>query len=136
MFVRTDNYLVLKFQILQCRNLIEQDLYNEDLMDKFAYKVAMLHHQDLPVDKTLWTQCLKSISDELDDQYVSKLKEMSNERGLKELSCYDYKKELQWIIDSVHTFGSPVVFGQQVHLCEVIWYKNSGDSHRIVVLVM
>ena len=90
----------------------EKDLYNKELLDELAIKLAKFHALTPPLDKKKnWLSV--SLADDLeqfcDKNFVDK-KELFERYECKALLGCDVKKELQWIVKKVVDFESPIVF--------------------------
>ena len=90
----------------------EKDLYNKELLDELAIKLAKFHALTPPLDKKKnWL----SLSLSYDLEQICDKKFVEQKKLLERYECNallvcDVKNELQWIADKVIDFESPIVF--------------------------
>ena len=90
----------------------EKDLFNNDLMDKLAIKLAKFHALTPPMDKKKNWLLLDFVDDleHFSDKRIVGQKELFEGYELNALLGRDIKNELQWIAKKVVDFESPIVF--------------------------
>ena len=90
----------------------EKDLFNKDLMDKLAIKLAKFHALTPPMDKKKNWLSLDFVDDseQFTDKRIVGQKELFKVYECTALMECDIKNELQWMANNMVDFESPIVF--------------------------